>query len=74
MSSIKKSNSKNFKTNCIKEMVTMLGSLKNKIKNDEDLTDKEVEDAKTIFIDNLNKIVELNSENLKTHSAYDEEY
>lgn len=74
MSSIKKSNSKNFKTNCIKEMVTMLGSLKNKIKNDEDLTDKEVEDAQTIFIDNLKKIVELNSESSKTNSAYDEEY
>lgn len=68
MTSIRQLQAKKFKANYISEMEFVIQFLKDKVKKDEDISVEEAEEAKGIFVENLDRICDLKSEAETPHT------
>lgn len=62
MSSIRQLQASKFKANYISEITVVVDYLKEKVKKNQPLTADEIEEAKAIFNENLQKIYDLDAE------------
>lgn len=62
MSSIRQLQASKFKANYISEITVVVDYLKEKVKKNQPLTAEEIEEAKAIFNENLQKIYDLDAE------------
>ena len=74
MSSIRQLQASKFKANYISEITVVVDYLKEKVKKNQPLTADEIEEAKAIFNENLQKIYDLDAEvETDTASLYEQQ-
>ena len=71
MSSIRQLQASKFKANYISEITVVVDYLKEKVKKNQPLTAEEIEEAKAIFNENLQKIYDLDAEVEPTSDLYE---
>ena len=71
MSSIRQLQASKFKANYISEITVVVDYLKEKVKKNQPLTADEIEEAKAIFNENLQKIYDLDAEVEPTSDLYE---
>lgn len=74
LSSIRQAQGKKFKQGYLAEMKLVLSFLEDKVKDDEDLTDVMVSDAKEILSTNIDKIASLNKGEEVDNESYNKYY
>lgn len=71
MSSIRQLQAPKFKANYISEITVVVDYLKEKVKKNQPLTSEDIEEAKAIFNENLQKIYDLDAEVEPTSDLYE---